>query len=44
MDSEQMKASPELVEQVNSAKDRGKHVCDVVLSITSATIDSSLPK
>ena len=33
MDSEQMKASPELVEQVNSAKDRGKHVCAIGTSV-----------
>ena len=42
MDSEQMKASPELVEQVNSAKDRGKHVCAIGTSVLRAitTADS----
>ena len=42
MDSEQMKASPELVEQVNSAKDRGKHVCAICTSVLRAitTADS----
>ena len=42
MDSEQMKASPELVEQVNSAKDRGKPVCAIGTSVLRAitTADS----
>ena len=42
MDSEQVKASPELVEQVNSAKDRGKHVCAIGTSVLRAitTADS----
>lgn len=42
MDSEQMKASPELVEQVNSSKDRGKHVCAIGTSVLRAitTADS----
>ena len=42
MDPEQMKASPELVEQVNSAKDRGKHVCAIGTSVLRAitTADS----
>ncbi len=42
MDSEQMKASPELVEQVNSAKDRGKRVCAIGTSVLRAitTADS----
>ena len=42
MDSEQMKASPELVEQVNSAKDRAKRVCAIGTSVLRAitTADS----
>lgn len=42
MDSEQMEASPELVETVNSAKDAGKSVCAVGTSVLRAiaTADS----
>lgn len=42
MDSEQMEASPELVETVNAAKDKGRRVCAVGTSVLRAisTADS----